>query len=282
MRVFTTDGVWQRDISVSAPGALAVDGAGNVWVAQKSAGAIAGFSPAGALLNTIRMPAGSQPSALVFDAAAGQLLVGDEGPDQNIKRYIVSGRPALAGTFGVRGGYLDTTTGIKGQVGAQRFTRIVGAGKDTGGNLYVLNNPWGGSWDLGRNGATDIHAYSSTGSLRWTLQSLNFEGIAAPDPVTDGALFYGGTHVYSGGAGGTFVANTVDPFTYPADPRINLSDTQRDEHFGLLTSVGRTGSSSRPARIRRSSTSSTSTRRTAISRSRTARSLAPRSTRRGA
>lgn len=138
----------------------------------------------------------------------------------------------------MRGGYLDTTTGIKGQVGAQRFTRIVGLGKDTGGNLYVLNNPWGGSWDLGRNGATDIHAYSSTGSLRWTLQSLNFEGIAAPDPVTDGALFYGGTHVYSGSAGGKFVANTVDPFTYPADPRINMSDTQRDEHFGLLTSVG--------------------------------------------
>ena len=65
VRVFTTDGAWQRDISVSAPGALAVDGAGNVWVAQKSAGAIAGFSPAGALLNTIRMPAGPQPSALV-------------------------------------------------------------------------------------------------------------------------------------------------------------------------------------------------------------------------
>ncbi|MBN3737001.1 MULTISPECIES: SMP-30/gluconolactonase/LRE family protein [Burkholderia] len=238
VRVFTTDGVWQRDIDVSAPGALAVDGAGNVWVAQKSAGSIVGFSPAGALLNTIRMPTGSRPSALYFDAAAGQLLAGDEGPDQNIKRYTVAGRPALVGTFGVRGGYLDTTTGIKGQVGAQRFTRIVGIGKDTGGNLYVLNNPWGGSWDLGRNGATDIHAYSSTGSLRYTLQSLNFEGIAAPDPVTDGALFYGGTHVYSGTAGGKFVANTVDPFAYPADPRINMSDTQRDEHFGLLTSVG--------------------------------------------
>ncbi|MDR5664958.1 SMP-30/gluconolaconase/LRE-like region family protein, partial [Burkholderia cenocepacia] len=32
VRVFTTDGVWQRDIGVSAPGALAVDGAGYVWV----------------------------------------------------------------------------------------------------------------------------------------------------------------------------------------------------------------------------------------------------------
>ncbi|KWK39780.1 SMP-30/gluconolaconase/LRE-like region family protein [Burkholderia stagnalis] len=238
VRVFTTAGVWQRDLGVSSPGALAVDGAGNVWVAQKSAGTIVGFGPSGTPLNTIRMPAGSRPSALYFEASSQQLLVGDEGPDMNIKRYTVSGTPALAGTFGVRGGYLDATTGIKGQVGAQRFTRVAGIGKDTAGNLYVLNNPWGGSWDLGRNGATDIHAYNSAGNLQWTLQSLNFEGIAAPDPVTDGALFYGGTHIYGGTAGGTFVANTVDPFTYPSDPRIDMNDVQRDEHFGLLTSVG--------------------------------------------
>ncbi|HEX7911913.1 MAG TPA: SMP-30/gluconolaconase/LRE-like region family protein, partial [Paraburkholderia sp.] len=195
-------------------------------------------SPTGALLNTIRLPSGSQPSALYFDASSGQLVAGDEGPDMNIKRYTLSRTPTLAGTFGIQGGYLDTTTGMKGQVGAKRFTRVAGIGKDTAGNLYVLNNPWGGSWDLGRDGGTDIHDYDTTGRLRWTLQSLNFEGVAAPDPATDGVLFYGGTNIYTGQAGGTFVANTVDPFAYPADPRINLSDTQRDEHFGQLVSVG--------------------------------------------
>ncbi|MBN3790988.1 SMP-30/gluconolactonase/LRE family protein [Burkholderia sp. Ac-20353] len=238
VRSFTTNGVWQRDINVSSPGALAVDGAGNVWVAQKRAGTIVEFSPSGALMNTIQMPSGSQPSALYFDAASKQLMVGDEGPDMNIKRYDISGRPALTDTFGIRGGYLDATTGIKGQVGAKRFTRVAGIGKDTAGNLYVLNNPWGGSWDLGRNGGTDIHAYNGAGNLQWTLQSLNFEGIAAPDPATDGALFYGGTNIHTGSAGGTFVANTVDPFAYPSDPRINMSDVQRDEHFGQLASVG--------------------------------------------
>jgi hypothetical protein len=238
VRIFTTDGVWQRDISITAPGALALDGAGNVWVAQKSAGSIVEFSPTGALLNTIQMPSGSQPSALYFDAASGQLMVGDEGPDMNIKRYQLSARPTLAGTFGVQGGYLDTTTGTKGEVGAKRFTRVAGIGKDTAGNLYVLNNPWGGSWDLGRNGGTDIHAYDNSGQLRWKLQSLNLEGIAAPDPGTDGAYFYGGTNIYTGTAGGTFVANTVDPISYPSDPRINMNDHARDEHFGFVATVG--------------------------------------------
>jgi hypothetical protein len=238
VRVFTTDGAWQRDIAIASPGALALDSSGNVWVAQKSAGAITEFSPTGAQLQSIQMPAGSQPSALYFDTSTGLLMVGDEGPDMNIKLYSLAGTPTLTGTFGVQGGYLDTTTGTKGQVGAKRFTRITGIGKDTSGNLYVLNNPWGGAWDLGRNGGTDIHAYDPNGNLLWKLQALNFEGVAAPDPATDATLFYSGTSIFTGTAGGTFVANTVDPFTYPSDPRLNMSDTQRDEHFGQLVTVG--------------------------------------------
>ncbi|WP_241018195.1 SMP-30/gluconolactonase/LRE family protein [Paraburkholderia sp. Tr-20389] len=242
VRVFTTGGAWQQDISVAGPGALALDSGGNVWVARKSAAAIVEYGPTGALLNSIQMPATSRPSALFFDASRGLLMVGDEGPDLNIKLYSVTsgmaGAPQLVGTFGVQGGYLDTTTGTKGQVGDKRFTRIEGIGKDAGGNLYVLDNPWGGGWDLGRNGGTDLHAYDGAGNLLWKLQSLNFEAVAAPDPVTDGTLFYSGTNIYSGTAGGTFVANTVDPFSYPDDPRLNVNDTQRDEHFGQLVSVG--------------------------------------------
>ncbi|ASW01342.1 SMP-30/gluconolactonase/LRE family protein [Paraburkholderia aromaticivorans] len=238
VRVFTTDGVWQQDIKISGPGALALDGAGNLWVAQQSAGAIVEFSAAGALLNTIQMPSASRPSALYFDAASGQLMVGDQGPDMNIKRYTITGTPTLVGTFGIQGGYLDTTSGIKGQVGDKRFTRVVGIGRDAAGNLYVLNNPWGGGWDLGRNGATDLHAYDTAGNLEWKLQSLNFEAVAAPDPSTDGAYFYSGTQIHTGTAGGTFVANTVDPFAYPSDPRLNMNDTQRGQHFGQLVTVG--------------------------------------------
>jgi hypothetical protein len=238
VRVFTTSGVWLRDISVSGPGALAVDAGGNIWVAQQSLGAVIQFGPTGERRNTIQLPAKAQPSSLYFDSSSGQLWIGDEGPDMNIKIYDVSGAPYVVGTFGVQGGFLNTVTGVKGQVGDRRFTRVTGIGRDSARNLYVLNNPWGGSWDLGRNGGTDIHAYDGTGVLRWQLQSVNFEGNAAPDPATDGAIFYGAMNIYSGTVGGTFVANTIDPITYPSDPRINLADHERGEHFAQVASVG--------------------------------------------
>lgn len=117
VRVFTIEGVWQLDISVTSPGALAVDKAGNIWVAQKSLGTILEFSPSGVALNTISMGASSRPSALYFDASNAQLMVGDEGPDMNIKKYNIMDAPVLTGTFGVQGGYLNTATGIRGQVG---------------------------------------------------------------------------------------------------------------------------------------------------------------------
>ncbi|WP_431824266.1 SMP-30/gluconolaconase/LRE-like region family protein [Burkholderia sp. F1] len=238
VRVYTTAGVWQRDINVTGPGALALDAAGNLSVARKSAGVVVQYSPAGTLMNTIQMGAASRPSALYFDASTGLLMVGDEGPDMNVKSYSLLGIPAQVGTFGVQGGYLDTTSGIKGQVGDKRFTRVAGIGKDAAGNLYVLNNAWGGGWDLGRNGSTDLHSYSPAGALQWKLQALNFEAIAAPDPATDGTFFYSGANIYTGSAGGTFVANTIDPFTYPRDPRLDMKDYQRGQHFGQLVAVG--------------------------------------------
>lgn len=237
VRIYTVDGIWQRDIAFQHPGALAADDAGNVWVARKDEGEVVEFSAAGRPMTTLRMPDGSRPSALYWDSTSNQLLVGDEGPDLNIKRYaLASGHPRLAGTFGVRGGYLDTSTGIKGQTGDKRFNRVVGIGRDAAGNLYVLNNPWGIGWDLARTGGTDIRAYDRTGRMQWELHSLNFEAIAAPDPGNDATDFYSGTNIYRGKSGGTFFANTVDPFEFPSDPR--LDSAQRGEHFGQLARVG--------------------------------------------
>ncbi|QEE30737.1 DUF1349 domain-containing protein [Terriglobus albidus] len=238
VRCYTTAGVWQSDWTLTDPGAIAVDGSGNVWVAQMNEGTIQEFSSSGTVLNTISLGSSARPSAMYFDSVNNQLMVGDQGPNMNIQIYgNLSSTPTLVGTFGVQGGYLDTTAGVKGQTGSQRFTRIVGIGKDSAGNLYVLNNPWGGTWDLGRNGKTDLHAYNSSGVLQYTLQALNFEGNAAFDPGTDGAYLYGGQDVFSGTGGGGYVGNSVDALDYPTDPRVDVTNNSRGFDFGIMTSV---------------------------------------------
>ena len=238
VRCYTTAGVWQSDWSLTDPGAIAIDGSGNIWVAQKNEGTIQEFAPSGSMLNTINMGSSARPSALYYDSANNQLMIGDQGPNMNIQIYgNLSNTPTLVGSFGVQGGYLDTTTGTKGQTGSKRFTRVVGIGKDSSGNLYVLNNPWGGTWDLGRNGKTDLHAYNSSGVLQYTLQGLNFEGNAAFDPGTDGAYLYSGQDVYTGSGGGGYVGNSVDSLDYPTDPRVDVTNNSRGFDFGLMASV---------------------------------------------
>ena len=238
VRCYTTGGVWQSDWSLTDPGAIAVDGSGNIWVTQKNEGTIQEFSASGSMLNTISMGSSARPSALYYDTANSQLMVGDQGPNMNIQIYgNLSSTPSLVGSFGVQGGYLDTTAGVKGQTGSQRFTRVVGIGKDNSGNLYVLNNPWGGTWDLGRNGKTDIHAYNSSGVLQYTLQELNFEGNGAFDPGTDGAYLYSGQDVFAGTGGGGYVGNSVDALDYPTDPRVDVTSNSRGFDFGIMTSV---------------------------------------------
>ncbi|MBC9914892.1 T9SS type A sorting domain-containing protein [Chitinophaga varians] len=240
IKVFTTGGVAIRQWSVATPGALAIDSSGHLWVAQLNSGTVASFDTTGVAGPVITLGTTARPSALYADSARGQLLIGDQGPDMQIKIYgNLTGTPVLSGTFGVQGGYLNQSTALRGTVGDKRFTRVVGIGRDAADNLYVLNNPWGGTWDLGRNGATDIHCYNSAGNLQWTLQAMNFEGNASADAGSDGTYFYSGNILYSytGTDGGAYVANTVDPYRYPLDARIQMTDHGRGEHFGHLANV---------------------------------------------
>jgi hypothetical protein len=239
VRIYTVGGTWIQDISLSSPGALAAGRNGDIYIAQESTGTIQHYSLAGALLGTTQLQAGEVPHALYFDPTTQYLWIGDAGPDQNIKVYDTR-TFTLVNTFGVQGGYLDTTTGVKGQVGDKRFAKIDGIGKDSAGNIYVLSQPWGQTWDLGRTGGTDLYAYSPNQTLLYNIHGLNFEGIGAPDPSTDATTFYSGTNLYSGTGGPNwqFVANTVDPFTYPTDGRLNAADPGRGKHFGMVATVG--------------------------------------------
>ncbi|CAB3793168.1 hypothetical protein LMG28614_03664 [Paraburkholderia ultramafica] len=239
VRVYKTDGTWILDIAVTDPGAIAFDRNGNLIIAQETEGALQRFNLAGQSLGTVTLAAGVQPDALYFDPTSQYLWIGDAGPDQQVKIYDTRTYTQVS-TFGIKGGYLDTSTGTKGQVGSLRFARIDGIGRDSAGNTYILSQPWGGSWDHGRTGGTDIYAYDSTRALKYRLQALNFEAIGAPDPATDATVFYSGTNIYSGtgGSNWTFVANTVDPFAYPTDLRLSTTYAGRGLHFGMVANVG--------------------------------------------
>lgn len=240
VRLYKTDGTWVLDIPVTDPGAIAFDRNGNLLIAQETEGALQRFKLSGQSLGTVTLAAGVQPHALYFDPTTQYLWIGDAGPDQQVKIYDTRTYTQVS-TFGIKGGYLDATTGTKGQVGSLRFARIDGIGRDSAGNTYILSQPWGGSWDNGRTGGTDIYAYGSTGALKYRLLALNFEAIGAPDPAADAGIFYSGVNVYSGtgGANWSFVANTVDPFTYPDDQRLNSTTYPgRGLHFGMIASAG--------------------------------------------
>ncbi|NPT59126.1 SMP-30/gluconolaconase/LRE-like region family protein [Paraburkholderia sp. 5N] len=223
VRLYSTANAWIRDIPATDPGAIAFDRNGNLLVAQEAEGAVLQISQAGTtILHTLTLPAGEVPHSLYFDPTTQYLWIGDAGPDENVKIYDTR-TFTLVSTFGTPGGYLDTTTGTKGQTGSLRFARIDGIGKDASGNIYILSQPWGAAWDNGRTG-TNLYAYSPTGTLLYNLQGLNFEGIGSPDPATDAQKFYSGYHIFSCAAypcsGGNYVASTVDPFDYPGDLRL--------------------------------------------------------------
>jgi hypothetical protein len=161
MRLYDTNGTWLRDIAVTDPGALAFDRNGNILVAQEAEGTVLQVSQTGTILHTLTLPTGEAPHALYFDPTTQYLWIGDAGPDQNAKIYDTR-TWALNRTFGVKGGYLDTTTGTKGQVGSLRFARIDAIGKDSAGNLYILSQPWTavgrlmGPWPHRRHGPLRI------------------------------------------------------------------------------------------------------------------------------
>jgi len=232
---------------VAAPGALALDSTtARLWVALPNASAVLQLHAAtGAEQVRLELGALAVPSALLWDAAAQQLLIGDQGPAMRIRIFAAS-PPSGAlsevpgAAIGALGGYLNSDAGaVRGAVGEHRFTRVAGLGRDAAGRLWVLNNPWGGSWDLGRNGGTDLHAYASaspSAALLFTLQSLSFESIAA---TVDGETFYSGNIVFRGPPGRAgYLANSVDAIANPGDPRISRGDPSRGLHFGMVASVG--------------------------------------------
>ncbi|UYZ64952.1 RICIN domain-containing protein [Hymenobacter weizhouensis] len=227
IKVFNTDShALLREWSLTDPGRMAIDGAGYLWVAQPSTRKVLRYSTTGALQSQqVTLPSGSIIADIAIDKD-GRLLVADNGPDQNIKVYTgITGSPAAAASFGVKGGvYAGPTPGL---VGPQRFHHLTGVGADAAGNTYV--SMYGQRQDAG----TELESYSATGSRNWALHCLHFVDNADADPASDGVDVYTKhehfTMDYSQNGGGkewTYKGFTMNPFKYPNDPRNNY------EQFG--------------------------------------------------
>jgi len=184
-----------------------------------------------------------KPTALSF-AHDGRLIVCDDGPDQQVKFYDVSGaRPRLTGSFGERGGLRSGTPGLSAPT---RLYAPRGAGTDAAGNLYVT---------LGFNGAPVgtlvLRSFTPDGKLRWELANHAFVDTYGFDPASDGTVIYSRTAVFdldldSGKTGCLWRqrATTVDHVGHPDDWRANSAMTtylRRLEGRRLLYTIGQYG-----------------------------------------
>jgi len=167
----------------------------------------------------------ADPGAIGINLKTGQLLVADNGPDQDIKTFdVANGTPKLVATFGKKGGVYgaskpgDTTDML-------RFRGITGVGGDGSGNLYVAMDGYPGA-EGGGCGA-ELRAFRPNGSLLWRMQGLLFVASGTVDPASqDGSDIYGAfTHFKMDyrkptGQDWNAVAISIDPFKYPDDPRL--------------------------------------------------------------
>jgi hypothetical protein len=165
----------------------------------------------------------TDPTAIAIDNQC-RLMVADNGPDQNIKVFDISGTgtPALATTIGVKGGALAGAN--PGIIEPLKFWGIRGIGTDSVGSLWVAS--CGFPSQVG--GGTDLRHFDANLNMDCQMLGLAFVQSMDADPLNP-------THIYSSGeryeidynapagnlqAHWKYKAQTLDPFKYPDDPRI--------------------------------------------------------------
>ena len=168
----------------------------------------------------------ADPVALGINLNNGQLLVADNGTDQNIKIFDISGLPSQVGTFGKQGGvYSDPVPGCTSDM--LRFRGITGVGGDNSGNIYVAMDGYPGF--EGSGCGAEIRAFNPNGSFRWRMVGFIFVASGCVDPLTDGADIYAHCHHFKmdyskpQGSDWSQYAITINPFLYPDDPRLVTS-----------------------------------------------------------
>lgn len=206
---------------------LAADSSGNLWIVftkdATHSPVVRRYTNTGTLLAQ-QITGLGDPQGIAIDSA-GKIYVADSGVNQRVEIYDLTG--AQVGSFGDQYGVYS---GTKGLVGPGKLDFPTGVAVDNAGNLYVACNGPGNQWSGGGSGLV-LRKYSSktTASgttLVWERLGLEYVDCAAADPATDGADVYTKYHHYvmdyskPAGQGWTYKGQTLDPFTYPNDPRL--------------------------------------------------------------
>jgi len=163
------------------------------------------------------------PSAIAVDNQC-RLMVAENGPDQNIKVFDISGtdEPVVIDTIGVKGGALGGSQ--SGIIEPLKFWGIRGLGTDSLGNLWV--GSCGYPSQVG--GGTDLRHFDTSLQMDCQMLGLAFVQSMDADPLDPTQIYSSGEHYevdYSVPAGDLqthwkYKAQTLDPFKYPDDPRL--------------------------------------------------------------
>jgi hypothetical protein len=228
-----------RQWSVQSPGKLAIDTDGTVWVIQNFGSAmptVAHYTPSGGMLASAMVLSASTVPVDIAVSPAGQVLVADNGPAQQILGFNkgANGQLVAAGGVGTLNGIYHATTG---QPGRSRFNGITSIAFDKAGNLYVGQNGSGpraiGSALVGQGAVIESYNFAKR-SLNWTLQGLLFVDGGTVDPSNENVVYSGSKrftldYTRPTGQEWSYAGFTLNRFKYPDDPALHMNRAVRGE-----------------------------------------------------
>lgn len=213
----------------SAPGAsvLTCDREGDIWALVENAAGTADelerFTDTGTLLTSFALPASDIAQGVAASPSSDELLVPDNGMDQDYKWINYSG--TQTGQLGVTSGYLQGSD--PGLVGPDRFVGPRSVAIDGSGNIYTAENCFPGVAQsvtgITNGPCAIITEYRSNGTtVVWRDVNANTFG-GNGEPSNDGSRFYDRDFEFQRDASGKYqpYAFTVDPWANPSDPRVS-------------------------------------------------------------
>jgi len=208
-----------RSWTVTAPGKLAIEKSGNVWVLTRHATPKAiCYTSTGTKLSEITFPADVDPQDIAINPTNGRILIADAGIHSQVRIYAVqAGAVALESTLGADYGIFS---GVKGEVGPLKFNRPNCVGVDSAGNIYVASNGGLGGYECG----AEMESYTPERTRRWSVYGLEFTDIAAVDPGSESDIFtkyhhYTMDYTKDTGKEWAYKGFTYDKFAFPDDMR---------------------------------------------------------------